>query len=233
MDIKESKDHLDIHNQTGIHNSILIITGGHIDEAFVKSHLEKVSYQKIIVADHGLITADHLKLPIDYIVGDFDSVPETILKKYRELATPIKTYPTEKDKTDTQIALELALEHHPKQIDLIGATGSRMDHTLGNLHLLMIPLHKNVDASILDANNKIYLKKSNFSIKKDKQFGHYVSFLAFSWMVNGLKLKGFKYSVEDMTLNAGTSMGVSNEIIDDEAIVEIKEGILVVIESRD
>lgn len=233
MDNEGNNDRLEMKNQSDYNNKILIITGGHIDEIFVKAHLEKVSYQMIIVADHGLVIADHLNLTMDYILGDFDSVPEIVLKKYREKSIPIKTFPREKDKTDTQIAIELALKQNPSHIDLIGATGSRMDHTLGNVHLLMLALDRNVNACILDSNNKIYLKKNNFAIKKDEQFGQYVSFLAFSWTVSGLTLKGFKYPLNNITLSAGTSMGVSNEILDEEAYIEVEEGILVVVESKD
>jgi thiamine pyrophosphokinase len=221
MDLKEQKD------------SILIISGGFIEEAFLQDLIGRRAYSMIIAADHGLVMADKLHIPLDYIVGDFDSVPEELLKKYRDTSVEIKTFPPEKDKTDTQIAIELALMHAPSTIDLVGAMGSRLDHTLANLHLLMLPMQLNVEAHLLDQNNRISLRQSGFTLTKAGQYGDYVSLLPFAGEVKGLTLTGFKYPLNHVTLSPGSSLGISNEIKDEEARVELSEGILVVFESRD
>ncbi len=212
---------------------ILIITGGRIEDSFLVDLVKKGQYSKIIAADHGLMAADRLGLTLDYIVGDFDSVSEVVLKKYHEISTPIQTFPTEKDKTDTQIAIELALMHNATAIDIVGATGSRLDHVLANIHLLLLPMQLNIKACILDTNNRIYLQNQSFTIHKEGQYGDYVSLLPFTEKVSGLTLNGFKYPLNQITYNAGSSLGISNEIKDEAAKVEISEGILIVIESRD
>jgi thiamine pyrophosphokinase len=214
-------------------NKILVITGGQIGDDFLLELLKKESYQLIIAADHGLMAADRLNIGPDYIVGDFDSVSASLLEKYENKSTPIKTFPREKDKTDTQIALELALMKHPTAIDLVGATGSRFDHVLANIHLLLLPLQLGITASILDANNKIYLKDKSFTIDKNNQYGQFVSLLPFSERVSGLTLKGFKYPLDHIIYPAGSSLGISNEIELEKANVEFTEGILIVIEARD
>lgn len=214
-------------------NNVLIITGGYIDETFLKTLVIEERYSIIIVADRGLLAADNLQLPIDYILGDFDSVPPDILSKYKAGATPIKTYPSKKEKTDTEIALELALEKKPSRVDLVGATGSRIDHTMANMDLLMKAINQNVNARIIDTNNRIYLKKQSFIIKKDEQYGDYISLLPFSFQIKGLTLKGFKYPLDSITLTAGSSLGISNEIIDEEGSVEFEDGILAVFETID
>lgn len=214
-------------------NKILIITGGYIEDDFLKKSIMENQYEMIIAADHGLTAADRFDIDLDFIVGDFDSVSEAVLAKYREKSTPIETFPTEKDKTDTQIAIELALMHNPSRIDVIGATGSRQDHVLANIHLLMLPLQLGIEACILDPNNKIYLKKESFTIKRSLQFGDYVSLLPFTVKVSGLTLQGFKYPLDNLTLLPGSSLGISNEIKEEEARVELTQGILLVIEARD
>lgn len=214
-------------------NKILIVTGGKIEDAFLLEYTKKERYAKIIAVDRGLIAIDRLQLSVDFIVGDFDSVSKDILDKYKDKSTPIETFPTEKDKTDTQIAIELALMHNPSAIDVIGATGSRLDHVLGNIHLLLLPMQLGIQACLLDSNNKIYLRNTSFSIRMEKQFGDFVSLLPFSEAVSGLTLEGFKYPLHHITLTAGTSLGISNEIKDDEAVIEFSEGVLLVIESRD
>lgn len=214
-------------------NKILVITGGQAEDDFIADRLISEEYGLMIAADHGLTVSDRLNLKLDFIVGDFDSVPETILAKYREKSTQIETFPTEKDKTDTQIAIELALMHHPTQLDIVGATGTRLDHVLANIHLLLLPMQLDIPAALIDSRNKIYLKKESFVIKKKQQHGDYVSLLPFTEKVSGLTLKGFKYPLDHIILTAGSSLGISNEIREEEANVEFMEGILLVIEARD
>lgn len=214
-------------------NKILIITGGRTEEAFLSELIKQENFILTIVADSGLVLVDRLMLKPDYIVGDFDSVPEAVLDKYRTQTAPIRTFPREKDKTDTQIAIELAQKHNPSSITIVGATGSRMDHTLANIHLLLPLLQNKVEAYIIDQNNKIYLKQESFSIEKSTQYGDYVSLLPFDTAVKGLTLKGFYYPLNNVILSAGSSLGISNEIVDDIARVEFREGILLVMETKD
>ncbi|MBP1754357.1 MAG: hypothetical protein H6Q59_755 [Firmicutes bacterium] len=214
-------------------NKVLIITGGRTESELLKNLIDHEGYSMIIAADHGLAAVDTLNILPDYIVGDFDSVPEELLKKYRDASVPIETFPREKDKTDTQIAIELALAQQAEEIHLIGATGSRLDHTLANIHLLLLPLHSGINACIIDSNNKIYLKQDNFSIHKRFQYGDYVSLLPFSEQVSDLTLKGFRYPLDGILLTAGSSLGISNELLKETAEVEFSGGVLLVIESKD
>lgn len=214
-------------------NRILIITGGQVNISFVGELTSGNAYSMIIAADRGLLAADMLGILPDYIVGDFDSVPAGLLDKYNRMSAPVKTFPSEKDKTDTQLALELALMYDPSAIDIVGATGSRLDHVLANLHLLILPLQLGIKACILDGNNKLYLSDKSFSIDKVNQYGDYVSLLPFTPEVTGLTLRGFKYPLNLITLTAGSSLGISNEIVQDMAYVEFKSGILITAETRD
>lgn len=214
-------------------NKVLILTGGKIDDSFLSERIAMEHYSMKIAADHGLIAADRLGISLDYIVGDFDSVSEAVLKKYRDMSTPIETFPTEKDKTDTEIAIELALKNNATAIDIIGATGSRLDHVLANIHLLLLPMQLKINACIIDPNNKIYLKSESFKVEKREQFGDYVSLLPYTEQVNGLTLKGFKYPLNNITLSSGTSLGISNEIKEETAQIIFTNGILLVIEAKD
>lgn len=212
---------------------VLVITGGKAYDGLISELVMKEHYSMIIAADSGLNSADRLNLKLDYIVGDFDSVRQSVLEKYRAMKASIKTFPTNKDKTDTQIAIELAMSHNPTRIDITGASGSRIDHMLANIHLLMLPMQTGIDACIIDQNNKIYLRNKSFSIKKKEQYGSFVSLLPFAGNVSGLTLKGFKYPLNNALLTAGSSLGISNEILDEEARVSFGEGMLLVLETKD
>lgn len=212
---------------------ILIITGGYINEDFLAALCEKEHYSLVIAVDRGLIAADRIKLIPDYILGDYDSVPLELLSAYRNKKVSIETYPIMKDKTDTHIALEKAISYKPLLIDLLGASGSRMDHTLSNINILMLALKHGIAARILDENNCLYLKDKSFVIYKSKQHGSYISLISLTDEVKGLKLHGFKYPLDGITLSRISSLGISNELIEEEGRVEFDEGILAVFESKD
>ena len=85
----------------------------------------------------------------------------------------------------------------------------------------------------MDANNRIHLIDHPLVIRKDSQYGKYVSLIPYTEQVSGLTLQGFKYSLENAVLHGFCSLGVSNEIVDEEAAISFTQGILIVIESCD
>ena len=110
-----------------------------------------------------------------------------------------------------------------------------MDHVLGNIQSLYLALEKGVDCEILDEHNRIRLIKGEYRIKKAEQYGKYVSLIPFTTDVNGVTLEGLKYPVQDQhfTVQGSGGFGVSNEIAADEARISLKQGIFIMIESKD
>lgn len=107
---------------------ILIISGGKIDIKFLEKILES-NYNSIIAVDKGLEALYKLNKIPDYIVGDFDSVSKEALEFYKNKNIPINEYNSEKDFTDTELGLELAINLNPNKITIVGAIGTRFDHT--------------------------------------------------------------------------------------------------------
>ena len=211
----------------------IIISGGNIDIEFLNKTLTNFSYDNIIAVDKGLETLYLLKILPTHIVGDFDSVNETIINFYNTKNIPIHKYNPEKDYTDTDIAIKLAISLNSTNITIIGATGTRLDHTLANIHILCNCLEKKISCEIIDPHNKIYLIDSKINLEKSTIYGKYISLIPLTSKVLNVTLKGFKYPLQDYTLKIGESLGISNEVVNDVATIEIKEGILIVIESRD
>ena len=190
--------------------------------------------QNIIAGDRGLEALYQLKIIPNHVVGDFDSVSPEILKFYKKQSQIIfHTYHAEKDNTDTDIALNLAIQLKSSKITILGALGRRMDHALANIHILKDGLEANIPCQIIDEHNRIYLINTSIQLEKDKIYGKYVSLIPLTSTVEGLTLAGFKYPLHDYTLPIGTSLGISNEIVTDTAHIEMKNGILIVTESRD
>lgn len=221
---------------------ILIISGGSIDEMWGRKWVADYEPDYCIAADSGLVVADKLGLTVDLLLGDYDSVDKKIFEKYNENTKTI-TYPCEKDYTDTHLALKKAIEKIKKlqdtskdstedEIAIIGATGTRYDHAFTNIFVLDESLEAGIRCAIYDKNNKIYLADKSFEIRKDKQFGDYLSFAPMTPEA-GLSLSGVKYPLDRYTLRQGESICQSNEITEMIAKVEIFTGKLVVFETRD
>lgn len=214
-------------------NTFLIITGGFVDYEWASKWLEHRNYEYIIAADSGLTHAAKLSLKPDYILGDYDSVDDDVLKVYRE-STETTVYPREKDFTDTHLAILAAINRGAQCIDIIGATGSRIDHMLTNINVCKAALDAQIQCCIYDAHNKIYLvdDQESHQISKESQYGSYVSVIPLTEKVV-LSLTGFKYPLEKYELKQGLSIGQSNEIVDLTCKIYIHSGIAVVIEATD
>lgn len=214
--------------------NVLIITGGSIDTSFAGHYVKKREWDCIISADSGMEFCREAEILPDMLLGDFDSArPETLAYFREKCPERIRTFPSQKDETDTELAIHKAIEAGARQITILGGTGSRLDHVLGNIQLLKIALDASVDCLIVDAHNRLRMIDRRLELKKSEQFGHYVSLIPFTPEVTGVTLTGFFYPLNDFTLTSGKALGVSNEITEERAVIELKDGILLVIESTD
>lgn len=217
----------------------LLVAGGELDIYFAKELVERESFDTIIGVDGGLDVIKRMGIQADFVMGDFDSVSPSVILEYAELrqhqGTRFLQYPTKKDATDLHLALYMAASKKPKEIIIIGATGKRMDHFIANIHILTSALKMGVPVYILDQYNRICLMNDRHEFHRDTVYGDYISFLPYTEKVSGVTLKGFAYELEDAELMKGDSIGVSNELAvgSDVAVAEVKEGILIVVESRD
>ncbi|HPP31540.1 MAG TPA: thiamine diphosphokinase, partial [Soehngenia sp.] len=149
----------------------LVVSGGNeINEDKLMSLYEQNDV--IIAADSGVEQLLKInKLP-DCLVGDLDSINEKSILYLESKGVKTIVYPKEKDKSDTEIAIELILPQKPENITLVGATGSRLDHSLANIFLLKKLSDLNIDTQIIDNNNIIKLIKPEQTIIKDESFDY-------------------------------------------------------------
>ncbi len=210
---------------------VCIITGGTLSETFLAEYVKKHPSELFIVVDGALEITHRVGMKPDYIVGDFDTVNQDLLKHYDK--DIILRHSPEKDQTDTELAIETALKQQGKELTFLGATGSRLDHSLANVFLLQSLLKKNIAAEILNENNRLYLKNKSFSLKRKEVRGDFVSLIPLTEKVEEVTLTGFKYSVQNLTFYRECTLGISNEITEEEAMVSFSKGIFIVVESRD
>ena len=212
---------------------ILIVTGGYIDKALLLKLVEEKKDYYIIGVDKGLEALDANNIVPDLAVGDFDSADIKIREKYADNDNTILLNPV-KDSTDTHVAVKKALKLKPKSIAIVGATGKRIDHMLGNIGLLKICLDNGIDnAFILDNNNKIRIINKDTVIRKKELYGEFISLIPFTDEVSGITLEGFKYSLREGKFIKDDTLGISNELVKEEGLIKLKSGSLLLLETKD
>jgi len=206
-----------------------IYVGGNI---FPKNITEKGEEGDIhIAADSGYKNAALLGITPDILVGDLDSISEEDKNSVND-ETQIITVPAEKDFTDAQLAVKIALEKGARSIVIIGGLDGRLDHTLSNMAILENLCDNNIRATITDGNNRIrYIRSSSDLIARSGY--KYLSIIAKDEKVKGLSIEGCKYSLKNATLSCKNQYAVSNEILKNCALVSVKKGGIYIIESRD
>ncbi|OAS17353.1 thiamine diphosphokinase [Paenibacillus oryzisoli] len=208
---------------------IMIITGGTLGDWA----LEEIRADDILVgSDRGalfLIQNGHLP---HISMGDFDSVSAEELALIRASSKEfIDCDPIYKDLTDTEMAFNWALDQKPSQVLLVGALGTRFDHSLANVHLLRKGIRHGIPCAIMDANNLIMVIDRSTRIQKGP-YTH-ASLLPLSLEVTGITLHGFQYPLHQATLEIGMSLGISNILLEPEGLIELSSGLLLVVQSKD
>ena len=176
-------------------------------------------------------------MPVHYILGDFDSLPKGILEEYKEKNIAIRTFPPEKDYTDTHLALMWAMEEKADKVTIIGGLGTRFDHSFANIGLLSVLLEHGIEGEILDPYNRIFMMDKKHSgtvvLRKNPNKIEFISLISYTEQVTGITLEGFKYPLKNETLTIGISRGISNELQKEEGTIVIEDGILLVSISGD
>ncbi|WP_195999686.1 thiamine diphosphokinase [Clostridium sp. 1001271B_151109_B4] len=186
----------------------------------------------IIGVDKGCNYLYNLDIKPDYIVGDFDSSNTEVIEELEKRGSIKYKYKCEKDFTDSEEAFEVAISSGVTEIYFLGATGQRFDHTLGNLGLLLKALKSNVRAEIIDDMNKMLLVNTNTNIKNEKEY-KYISFLAYNETIKEFSINKAKYELNKYNLEVGDSRTVSNEFVSEEIGIELSNGNILIIFSRD
>ncbi|WP_110112876.1 thiamine diphosphokinase [Bacillus sp. CGMCC 1.16541] len=165
--------------------------------------------------------------------GDFDSITKEQLEYVRKHMEDVELYPAEKDETDLDIALNWAIAQKPTTIRLFGATGGRLDHMFGAVQLLYKGLKKRMSIQLIDQQNVIELfSEGEYEITKDDSYP-YVSFIPFAPVVEDVTLKGFKYPLKNHYMEWGSTLCISNELLEQRGTFSFAKGILMMIRSTD
>lgn len=221
---------MDLNNETA-----LIIGGGAVESEDVRGFLKIYRPSLLIAADSGLAVFEKTGIVPDIVLGDFDSLKDSdLLTKYEEFNCEIQRFPCEKDYTDMRLACDTAIMRGCRRLIILGATGSRLDHTLANVLLLSYLSEKGIEGIILNPKNRLRcVGTGKYKFFKKEAYAPYISFLPVANSKAVFQLKGFKYDADRLVMNNSDIITLSNEIKDNFAELTIWNGSLLVIESKD
>jgi thiamine pyrophosphokinase len=207
----------------------LVVGSGTADTNQLRQYAEKADF--IIACDGGMGHCRKADILPNVIIGDFDSVKAEDKAYFDTMGIETYTYPTHKDMTDSEIGINLAIDRGATEIYLFGLSGTRLDHTITNINLLMLPLKKGIKAVLTDTHNQVELVDKIITVNGSK--GDTVSLIPLTTTVNGITTAGLEYPLENAKMTIGASLGVSNVMTEDIAKVSVSDGILMVIKSKD
>ena len=201
----------------------LIVGGAPIEDyERIRHYIRRDDY--VIFCDSGLKHREGLGVKPDLITGDFDSweKPET-----DEAETIV--LPKEKDDTDTVYAVSEALERGFEEFLLVGMTGRRLDHTLGNVYILVRLAELKKKAMIVDDYSEIEYVPEGETWEIDDSYA-YFSLLAVTGKASGITIRNAKYELNDAEIQPYYQYAISNEVIPGgTASVTVKSGSLLLI----
>ncbi len=203
-----------------------IYTGGKVYDELVTERPDETAL--IIAADAGLLTVRRFGFEPHILLGDFDTlgVPQV------GDGVEILQTPAEKDDTDTQLAVRVALERGAREIVIVGGLDGRLDHTLSLLAILEDMDAKSIHALITSGKNRARFLRNNSTLLPRSDY-RYFSILAADERVRGVTVEGGKYPLKKATLCRRRQFAVSNEITGNCALIDIRRGSAWIIESRD
>ena len=207
----------------------LIIANGNMDNNILHTILKPNDI--IICCDGGSKYLFEEGIIPHYIIGDLDSSIPQIIQFFETKNVVFKKFNSKKDETDMELCIDFAISLGTNEIVILGAIGTRIDHTLTNINLLMKAEDANVKVVIVDNNNEIQIISNNITITGKK--GDLVSLIPISTYVEGIDTTGLEYPLKNATMTIGKSLGVSNVMTSNLATVNIKSGYLLVIKAKD
>ena len=175
-----------------------------------------------ICCDSGLKHREGLDIVPDLIVGDFDSYENP------QLNIETITLPREKDDTDTVFAVKEALSRGFQDFLLVGVIGGRLDHTLGNVSLLLMLDAQGKTATALDDFSEMEIVSGQPVQIQDCYT--YFSLLNISGTAQSIIIKNAKYPLDDAEITCEYQYGISNEVLPGKiAVVTVNQGRLLLI----
>ena len=211
----------------------LIVADGDVPARPAVDRLLGGAPQLVIAADGGALKAEALGYPAHVVVGDADSLEPAQAERLRDAGAEVVVHPAAKDESDTELALNEALNRGATRVVIIGAFGGkRLEHTLANILLIASERLTGLDICLADGASTLRVMHDKESLEINGDAGDYVSLLPLTRQVSGVTTAGLRYALTREMLEQGPARGLSNELLAGAATVHIDQGRLAVIHTR-
>ena len=178
----------------------------------------------VVAADGGIDRALALGLKVTTAVGDFDSVTEAGLEAVRSAGARIERHHEDKDATDLELALEVALALGPHRIVVLGSDGGRLDHLLSTLLVLGSARFASCELDAQLGSATVHVVRGARRLRGD--LGELISLFALHGAAHGVSTEGLRFPLRGETLEPGSSRGVSNVFTGRKARIAVARGVL-------
>jgi len=186
----------------------------------------------VIAADGGARNALDAGVTPDTVVGDLDSLPDSLQTELRQVGVRFLTYSARKDETDLELAIGHALERGATEVVILSGLGDRWDQSLANMLLLTLPSMRDGASHIEDERHSIRAISRGRQARIEGAIGDTLSLIALSGDARGVTIEGCEYPLRDAVLPFGKTLGVSNVLNEPVARVGVQEGIVLAIHIR-
>jgi len=218
-----------VNNETHTqNNTALIFAGGNAPLPHLSKFLPQAQWR--IAADSGLDHALALGVTPDVVVGDSDSVSNQALALAHSLDIEFISAPTDKDFTDTELALSHAVHLGAQKIVVVSAGGGRFDHAHGLLASLFHPewAHIHIEAFIDTAH--VFALHGPSSLHIEGKQNSLVALHAMNGIAHGISTEGLRWQLRNESLAPWVSRGVSNELTGTSGDISLQSGALLVVQ---
>lgn len=189
--------------------------------------LEGYQPDLVVAADSGLALATATGWSPDVVIGDMDSVDPAALVAAETSGARIVRHPVDKDATDLELALDAVAAAGASDVLVLGSTGGRLDHLLGGALVLASPRYSDMRIHGYLGGTRVLPVHDRRSFRAE--IGAVVSLVAVNGPATGVTTTGLRWVLQDARLDPGSSLGMSNELLEDAAEVHIDAGTLIVI----
>lgn len=208
-----------------------ILLNGKIEDLnFLKKTIDKKNYDYIICADGGANFLYKIKVVPDYILGDLDSLELKAKNYFKEKGVSFKKFPERKNETDAQLCIHLAKGLGVVDIDLLGALGGRIDHTVANINLMYYIKKLGLNPVIKNNKEDLHMIESEYIDIFGKK-GDTISVLPVNGDSTGITLEGLEYPLKDATIEYGDPIGISNVMESDKCRITVEKGTLLIVKN--
>jgi thiamine pyrophosphokinase len=212
--------------------AVIVAAGSTLDEdVFYRRFISDGAYS--VAADAGLKVFHRLNILPDLFIGDGDSVGSAEWQWAQRHQVPAQKFPCDKDATDTQLALDFLLQRGDRDIYILGGIGSRLDHTLANLYLLTYAHERHARVTLYHPYHNVHLLTPEQPLTLHGDKGDLVSLLPVTDSITGVVAQGFRWNLTAATLYRGSTVGVSNYLVGEEASVSLATGLAFVMKVKE